>query len=236
MNANTDKVRAVESLMLEKFRTEPFQNLHLLQGRQPSLPEHGGTCSDKTLNFIHAAKRAGIDASLHTGFIGGEEIHRLARVQIDGEDFFADVGNGWPALRLYPTNREISYGCFGMNFRTEISAHRMAVFHRRNGTESLQLEIEFRPKPEAEILADIASRFRPGAVYPFSNSVRFSLVVDQRFLFLRGERLEIYGDGEFEVVEGIGAAQVPAILREHFRFDYERVLGLPPTRSTEKSG
>jgi arylamine N-acetyltransferase len=223
-------VDAVETVMLEKFRTEPFHNLYLLQEIEPPSLEHGGTCSDKTRSFVSAAREAGFDVALHSGYIGGLEIHRLARVHIEGRVFFADVGNGWPALRLYPADQEVSYRCFGMRFRTEIRGPRLTVFHHRNGTESHQVEIDLRPKPENEIRADIAARFRSGVAYPFSKSLRFALVVDDRFLFLRGDRLEIYGDEGFEAIEGIGEAEVPGVLREYFRFDIRRLKsgrGLP---------
>jgi len=212
-------VKAVEALMLEKFRTEPFHNLHLLYAEH-QLP--GGTCSDKTLSFLSAARQVGFDAALHSGFIGGKEIHRLARVRIDGRDFFADVGGGWPALMLYPADRPISYSCFGMNFRTEISASRLTVFHTRQGKETSQLEIEVHGRPESEIRADIARRFTSGVVYPFSSSVRFSMVVGDRFLFLRGDQLQIYRDDGVEIIHSIEPAEVPRVIRSYLASMFRR--------------
>jgi len=219
-----ESVQAVEALMLEHFRTEPFHNLHLIYGARLGSAIPGGTCSDKTLSFVAAALRAGFDTSLHSGFIGGREIHRLARVGIGGRQFFADVGNGWPALQLYPADREISFRCFGMGFRTEIAGGRLSVFHEKKGRESLQLEIDVRGRPESEIRADIEGRFCSGVVYPFSNSLRFSLVVGSRFLFLRGDRLEIYDDAGFECLEGINDARVPEVLHDHFCYDVRPLL------------
>lgn len=219
MSLEDRTIEAVEMLILNKFRTEPFHNLHLLCGKQMQVPVPGGTCSDKTLSFLRSAKQAGFDVSLHSGFIGGQEIHRLARVRVADRTFFADVGNGWPALRLYPADREVGFRCFGMGFRTELKGTRLAVFHERKGREVLQLEVEVRGKPEHEIQADIARRFSSGVVYPFSNSLRFSLIVGSRFLFLRGNRLEVYGDGSLDEVEGIEQADVPLILRQYFGYD-----------------
>lgn len=217
-------VHAVEALMLEHFQTEPFHNLHLIYGPQLESVIPGGTCSDKTLSFVAAGVRAGFDVSLHTAFIGGREIHRLARVHIGGRLFFADVGNGWPSLKLYPADREISFRCFGMGFRTEIADGRVSVLHERRGKERLQLEIEVRGRPESEIRAAIAERFRSGIEYPFSNSLRFSLVVGDRFLFLRGDRLEIYQDGSFECLEGIDDTRVLDVLHDHFGYDVRSTL------------
>ena len=221
----TALLRAVESLMLKKFRTEPFHNLHLIYGDQAQSSVPGGTCSDKTLSFLESAEREGFDVSLHSGFIGGREIHRLARVTIDGLDYFADVGNGWPALKLYPGHREVSYRFFGTGFRTVISGPTLAVFHEKSGKESLQLEIDMRGRPEPDIRADIEARFSSGVQYPFSNSLRFSLVVGTRFLFLRGDRLEMYGDEDFQVVEGIRKADVAEVIHRYFGHDVRRMVG-----------
>ena len=216
MSAKSVKsVTAVEALMLRHFREEPFHNLFMIYERQEGAVP-GGTCSDKTLSFVEDCRLAGFDVALHSGFIKGEEIHRLARLRIDGRDFFADVGNGWPSLHLYPADREVSYHCFGIGFRTEIRDGRVSVFYEKGGDEALQLEIDVRGRPESEIMEDIKNRFNSGMVYPFSDRLRFSRVVGDRFLFLRSDSLEIYSDNGFDVVEGIDEARVPAILKQYF--------------------
>jgi len=189
-------VRAVEELMLEKFRSEPFHNLCLLRGYPQPFPGSGGTCSDKALSFLTAVRGLGVEAHLHTAFIGGAEIHRLVRLSLCGRGYFADVGNGWPSARLYPADRETTYSCFGIGFRTVPQSDRISVFCRREETERHTMDIMLQPRPEAEILAEIASRFDSGIEYPFSRGVRFSRVVGERFLFLRDDQLEIYPEGE----------------------------------------
>lgn len=216
-------VRAVEALLMAKFRTEPFQNLTLIYGSS-YRPLPGGTCSDKTISFINAGRQAGFDVALHSGFIGGREIHRLARVRIHDEVYFADVGNGWPAVRLYPAHKEIMYHVFGMRFRTEIANNRIAVFHERQGREVFQVEFDICGRPESEIRAAIDARFTSGIHYPFSDSVRFSQIIGNRFLFLRGDRLEIYSDEGVECIDRIDDLSIPAVLQEYFRFDVQNYI------------
>ena len=69
--------------------------------------------------------------------------------------------------------------------------------------------------------AAIEARFTSGVEYPFSNSLRFSLIVRERFLFLRGDRLEIYSDNSFELLEEIEESEVPNVLHEYFGFDIQ---------------
>lgn len=224
-NRNTmDQIQAVEAVMLEKYKTEPFHNLYLLAGEDPLTSEYGGTCSDKTLSLIETLRRSGYSAALHSGYIGGEEIHRLAKVSIRNRHFFADAGNGWPAVKLYPLDVETEFTSFGMRFRTELRGRRMTIFHRRNGAESKQAEIDFDGRNESDIKADIERRFDTDIRYPFSNSVRFSLIVGKRFLFLRGERLEIYSENDLEVIEGIKWSRVPEVLRTYFGFDVHSII------------
>lgn len=195
MNATTvnkPTIRDAEALLLYHFRTEPFHNLHLLFNNGEPLDIPGGTCSDKTLSFLNDARKMRFDAYLHTAFIGGQEIHRLVRMHIDKQIYFADAGNGWPAIKLFPAHEPISFRCFGMSYRTEILNGRIAVYHEKEGKESLQMEIDPAPRPEEEILAEIAARYTSGIRYPFSDSMRFSMIRNEQFLFLRGDTLLIY--------------------------------------------
>lgn len=219
-------VRAIEALMLEKFEAEPFHNLRLLYGDEVAARVPGGTCSDKTLSFLAEARRRGFDVALHSARIDGVEKHRLARVHAADRVFFADVGDGWPALRLLPADREVAFRCFGIGFRTEVSGGRVSVYCDRRGCEALQLEIDVHGRPEREILDDINRRFSSGIEYPFSKSLRFSAVVGDRFLFLRGERLEVHGDGAFKEVHGIDRERVPSVLREYFGLDLDSAMAL----------
>lgn len=212
-------VSELEALILKHFREEPFHNLYLLYGKRPLTKNYGGTCSDKALSFIDAARAIGFDVKLHTGSIGGKEIHRLVRVLIGNRIFFADVGNGWPSLKLYPADEEISFSCFGMKYHTRIAENKISIFHTRNGKELLQLVIDIRPREETAIKKEIEKRFTSGIDYPFSNSLRFSLVVDDKFLFLRGDRLEIYSDDDFLEESGIELESLPRLLEE--KFDYK---------------
>lgn len=209
----------IEALILKLFQSEPFHNLYLLYNKIPFDNKYGGTCSDKTLSFVSEARSLGFNVALHSGYIRGKEIHRLARVTINEQDYFADIGNGWPSLKLYPANEEINFTCFGMQYRTTINDNWISVFHTRNGKEFLQLEIDSQACREQDILTSIAQRFNGEIIYPFSNSLRFSLVVNNQFLFIRGDRLEIYMDDDFFVFEGVTIDLLPEILKEHFFYD-----------------
>lgn len=223
---SSNSLFGVETLMLHSFRTEPFHNLSLMFDPALGATVPGGTCSDKTESFVKAAKQAGYMAKLHSAFIGGEEIHRLARVHVGDRAYFADVGNGWPSVRLYPADRPIEYRCFGMTFRTEVTTHTVSVYHDNKGRESMQMEIPVRGRSEAEIRKAIKMRFRSGFTYPFTNSLRFSAIVGKQFLFLRGEQFEIYSDEGLAESRSVASVEVPTIIHDYFGYDLSSSLGL----------
>jgi len=210
---------SLESLLLKQFQEEPFHNLYLLYGKNPLGGRYGGTCSDKTLSFIDIARSFGFNVALHTAYIGGKEIHRLVRVTIENRIFFADVGNGWPSVRLYPSDEEICFTCFGIKFRTELSENRILIYQIRNDYEFLQLEIDPVARHEKDIIDSIAKRFNSGIIYPFGNTLRFSLIVEDRFLFLRDDTLEIYENGSAIVIKKIKQENLCQILKEEFNFN-----------------
>jgi hypothetical protein len=218
MSPCTSEIASIEALLLKHYKKEPFHNLYLFYGKKPIPNKYGGTCSDKTLSFIDEARSLGFKVNLHSGYIDGKEVHRLARVQIGKRTYFADIGNGWPAIKLYPEDEEVLYSCFGMTFHTKISMNKISVFHTRNGREHLQLVIDTRPRCEKEIIKDINKRFTSGINYPFSNSIRFSLIVNNKFLFLRGECLEIYSSDDYMTLDGIKKDNLPSIIMDKFKF------------------
>jgi arylamine N-acetyltransferase len=220
-NSEMIALNKIESIILEQFQTVPFHNFNLLYGEnfRKNNALLGGTCSDKTLIFIETAKKLGFEVYLHSALIGGKDIHRLARVVINQKVFFADVGNGWPSLKLYPCDQEVSYQFFGMIFKTKIiDGQKIQVFHEKNGKEYLQLEINIQGKPESVILSDIENRFKSDLTYPFSNSLRLSLIVDHQFLFLRGNQLEIYTDSSFTRIEEIDPQDMCKIIFNYFGY------------------
>lgn len=211
-------IKAIEQLLYHHFCSIPFHNLHLLYGQPLHSAISGGTCSDKTLAFFADAQNLGANVFLHSANIGGKEIHRLIRLNINGRTFFADVGNGWPTLYLLPADKQISFECFGMEYRTKIIDDWVQVFHKKQEQEALQVEISTACKPEKVILAQIKSRYSPDIGYPFSRSLRFSLIVDNEFLFLRGNRLERYSKSGLSI-QNVKPQAIPETIEKEFGFD-----------------
>jgi len=214
-------VQLAEQILFDKFKQEPFHNLYLLNDMIPTTTVYGGTCSDKTLSYLEAAKAAGLNAHLHSARIGGQDIHRLVRLEIDNQRYFADVGNGWPSIKLFPAATSIKYECYGMHYRTEIKNGVITVYHFKKGVEKKQMEIDIAEKPETEIRQGIANRFSTNIIYPFSNQLRFSMIVEQQFLFIRDTQIEIYSSNGYDYVSKINTSDLQSILTKYFAYDIE---------------
>ncbi|WP_201540858.1 hypothetical protein [Psychrobacter sp. 1044] len=212
-------VHLAQQILLDKFKQEPFHNLYLLNNVHPATMAYGGTCSDKALSYLDATKAVGLDAYLHSARIGGKDIHRLVRLEIGNQRYFADIGNGWPSIQLIPAATPILYECYGMRFRTTIENDVITVYHRKRNVEKKQMEIDIAAKSETEIYHSIENRFSADIIYPFSSQLRFSMVVGKRFLFIRDTQLEIYSNSGYEEVLNISMNNLQDVIEEYFGYD-----------------
>ncbi|PKH64207.1 hypothetical protein CXF61_12675 [Psychrobacter sp. 4Dc] len=212
-------VHLAQQILLDKFKQEPFHNLYLLNNVHPATMAYGGTCSDKALSYLDATKAVGLDAYLHSARIGGKDIHRLVRLEIGNQRYFADIGNGWPSIQLIPAATPILYECYGMHFRTTIENDVITVYHRKRNVEKKQMEIDIAAKSETEIYHSIENRFSADIIYPFSSQLRFSMVVGKRFLFIRDTQLEIYSNSGYEEVLNISMNNLQDVIEEYFGYD-----------------
>ncbi|WP_298809872.1 hypothetical protein [uncultured Psychrobacter sp.] len=212
-------VHLAQQILLAKFKQEPFHNLYLLNNVHPATMAYGGTCSDKALSYLDATKAVGLDAYLHSARIGGQDIHRLVRLEINNQRYFADIGNGWPSIQLIPAATPILYECYGMRFRTTIENDVITVYHRKRNVEKKQMEIDIAAKSETEIYHSIENRFSADIIYPFSSQLRFSMVVGKRFLFIRDTQLEIYSNSGYEEELNISMNNLQDVIEEYFGYD-----------------
>jgi arylamine N-acetyltransferase len=224
MKTTEKSISIIEEIILDKFKSEPFHNLYMLFRKKPSSLKYGGTCSDKTLSVMHELNKNGIESKLHTSLFKDQEIHRLLSLNINGEIYFADVGNGWPSTKLFPKNHEIAYEFCGIEFRTKVMNTKIQIFQKRRNFERLTIEIPFRTKPQKEILVAIENRADANIEYPFLTELRFSQIVEDNFLFLRGQTLQIfYKNGSHSDVTGITPEKAFDVIEEYFNFDIKSI-------------
>lgn len=227
-------VEYVEKLLFEEFQKVPFHNLFFLNNIQSENPGLGGTCSDKVLHFQEVLKKNGIESFLHTAFINNQECHRMLMLDVDGVLYLADVGSGWPSWQLFPVSTPHSYKVFNMGFRTEVHVDHLLLFQKLELTEKCIEVIPFQRRKEEEIIRQIENRFSDVSIYPFKNSLRFSLIHKGIFYFLRGNNLFIYSRKNTSIHKNLSKSEVYYLVNDRFKFDlngleyYFPSLSLPP--------
>lgn len=186
-------MKLINKLLIENLKDVPFHNFRLILEREMPL-ELGGTCSDKTLFFQKKLKEKNIESILHSARIKGKEIHRLLKVKINNQDFFLDIGLGWPIIYPIPVDRNISYKFYGLEFKTEIH-NDLLVLCRKKGDEFVEnYRTIITDMDQPIILNQIENRFNNIDKYPFNNKLRFSKIVGDDFYFIRDDILE-YSEG-----------------------------------------
>lgn len=210
-------------IMEISFQNEPFHTLNLVFDPSSHHQVPGGTCSDKSLSFLRLARENGFDAYLHNAFIGGKDCHRLVRVELEGSVYFADVGNGWPAVIPYPAHESIQYTAFGISFRSEITSEFISVFSNTGNGEKLMVKIPVIAKTEKEILHDIVHRFSEGMEYPFSGKIRFSAISGDEFLFLKGSSFRKYSSTGEHTEESVPEGEWLDIIEANFGWKIREV-------------
>ncbi|TVV43624.1 arylamine N-acetyltransferase [Thalassolituus sp. C2-1] len=194
MSGYSSLVDKVHQLMLDEFRTVPFHNLFYLglcNAGGADSPT-GGTCSDKVLAFRDRLTAQRIKARLHSAFISGQNCHRVLVLDLDGERYFADVGNGWPSVRLFPAERDSSYLAYGIEFLSYRNGDWLDIYQRKEGRCSLSVRIPLALMDETQVEQQVQNRFDGSTAYPFKDGIRCAQVLGDTFVFLKRDRLRIF--------------------------------------------
>lgn len=215
-------INKAEQLLFSTFTDVPFHSLYFHYNKRPGSLDNGGTCSDKVLHAFELFKRNGFDVHLHSSFIDDVECHKMLRLEIEGLSYFADVGNAWPAVKLFPADEEIRYVSCGILFYTKLSGERIDIYQDIDGEIVNTVSIPRKSKSEREIEDDIKNRF--SGTFPFSGHIFFAQIVGDKFLFLRDAQLYIYSDCDSQIVSGITPEKIPDCLKSNFNFSVDEFL------------
>ena len=70
----------IEAIILEKFQSEPFQNLYFINEREPSTYTFGGTCTDKVLSMHEELTSRDYECSMHVSLVKDRPLHFVMRI------------------------------------------------------------------------------------------------------------------------------------------------------------
>lgn len=210
------KIKQIESLLIDQSKSVPFHNLFMLNQIDNKNLELGGTCSDKVLYFKEVLSKNNIKTRLHSSLINGIDCHRMLSVILCEQKYYIDIGSGWPMLKLIPENSPIKYEILGMYFKTEIMNSEINIYHKTRQEFKKTIVIPKKTKPEKEIMEAIDNRYVDTSIYPFHTSLRYSVLKEDAFYFLKKNKLRMFNS--YGIVEKkLSTQEIVIFLRNEFK-------------------
>lgn len=223
------RLNFVEQIIYELFKTEPFHNLY--QYYQLPFPKYGlrdgGTCSVKTLSGqrrLARLQRHHIHSQLHNGIVHFNNQscdHRLLKITLQDKIYFADIGNGWPSIKLFPADKIFKFHCYGIHFHSRPCNNCLKIYQTRNGKFFHSLTIPFLSPSKFFISKQINQHFHE--IRSLNKEIRFAQIIGNHFLTLRGDILHTYHKGKKQALD-LSGRPLADILHHNFRFDLENFL------------
>jgi len=178
----------LEAKMVHYLETYPFHNLFRLYLKQDmSAPKFGGTCSDRTLHFKenleNFCSQNSIDIKLHIASINGKRTHTILRILIEEKIYFCDIGMGYPITKLIPSNQNIHFKSYDIEFRTIIKENEIVVFineHKGEGEKEL-MSIDTREQLQEKVKNRIKNRLEDTKDVPLAKRLRYFFIYDGEF-------------------------------------------------------
>lgn len=177
--------QGLEELQRKHLYAVPFHNLALLESggrpyRVPSIVETaqsnatgvGGTCHLTTPAFAALLRCLGFQAALVAGTIRRRGDHIMARVRVEGQDFFVDVGNGHPYLHPLAIGQERRWSVHSWTFawRSDAAGHRL--IRLVGDQERLVYSVDPQPRAWKDFEQTIRAHHEHLGFGPFLSSLR----------------------------------------------------------------
>ena len=226
-----------ENVLLKLFKNEPFHNLY--QYYQLPIPYkrilyerilydkayNGGSCSVKTLSAQRCLQNhQGIIAKLHSSYVHfnkKKNRHSLLRIIIAGKHYFADVGNGWPAIKLFPAHQPTQFTSYGIKFFSKLFPDHLKIYQIRNKETQHNVTIPLNYIPESFVLREI-EKYSHKNIAP-NGELRFAQIINDKFIFLRDKQIHIYCKTGKEVINRYSYSH-EKILATVFHFNLQDFL------------
>ena len=179
----------------------PFHNLTLLAGRgapRPLPPIEqvvdgaiqglGGTCDLTNPPFQALLASLGFDAHLAAATVGQPGDHFVTTVNIDGERFVSDVGNGHPYLRPWSLDQPPQEQSFmGWTFRFDPQGEGGPTLSRlhSSGAVTRVYTLDPTPQPYAAFAGIVTSHYSERGFGPFLGALRAVRILPEGITTLR---------------------------------------------------
>ena len=196
---HTNILTSIEEDIESFLRQVPFHNLFYLYDIVIPPSHYGGTCTDRTKHFKQIIDEkytgCGITTAYHRACIGDKETHTILKITIGDRIYFADVGMGFPLMRLIPADTDLSYQAMGITFQSLIDGEYIVVKSNINpvtsnmDSEKMHVLMKFKINSEhsqAEIFSKMEKRFEHKEKIPFlQRGLRYMFICEDTFYMIK---------------------------------------------------
>jgi N-hydroxyarylamine O-acetyltransferase len=179
--------------------------------------------------FLALVTSLGFDADLAGASIASPYDHLIVRVQLNGQLWLCDVGNGQPYLEPFPTDAPLRFEHLGWHFETRPAAGGVEL--RRASPDQPEPRLVYRasvePRAWADFRASIDRHHHEPGFGPFLSGLRAVRMSRDELLTLRDTTLTRYraeGHERWEIAE----ADLVRVLRDRLE-----LAGLPVDEAVE---
>lgn len=183
--------KQIEKEIHKYLKKYPFHNLFILyKNGNIVAPEFGGTCSDRSMHFKvkleKKFKNSNIDFKLHRAYINDKDTHTIIRININNNIYFADVGMGFPMVKLFPASMGIKFESYGIKFESTVINNSLSVYYSDNeNTKKKLMHITLDMQSQKEVLDKITKRSEYLSNIPLSKDLQYLFIHDGKFYQFR---------------------------------------------------
>ncbi len=199
-------VAGLTELQSSHLMAVPFHNLQLLanDGRRHALPPleqvvdqaiagEGGNCDRTTPPFAALLSAVGFDAQLAAARVRHDGDHFVSLVQLDGQCFLCDVGNGQPYLQPWRLDGDVQRQTHcGWQFRFDPAAAGGPTLYRRltDGSWKTVYEVDPKPRLYRDFAPMVERHYSQPGFGPFLSGLRAVSIQAKQVLILRDKAYE----------------------------------------------
>jgi N-hydroxyarylamine O-acetyltransferase len=219
---------ALTALLSRTLARLPFQNICMLARprRAPTLAEirddmlsgRGGPCGHMNPFLAALLHELGYAVMLVAGSMQAPDCHIALIVEIEDEQLWADVGNGFPYLEPIPLDdpRPRCHPMLAHRLRP-LGADRWQVEHRRRGEDAWVRNYDFDLSPRSfdSFASMIESHYSQPGYGPFLLGLRVNHHTHERSIMIRDRILRV-ADADRDDSRPLDDLGLATTLREHF--------------------
>jgi N-hydroxyarylamine O-acetyltransferase len=224
VSAKPPSLAFLQTLVMAVYAQIPFQNLTMLtRERVPPTPAQiiddmlsgiGGLCNTMNPFFVALLHQLGFSVGFLRGSMAQPDCHIGIVVELSGESYWLDLGNGFPYLQPLPILHGSRAQFLGFEYQLQFDEGRFYLRQNILGHIGTKINQHFTVEPcHYQVFDDIRHRhYQEAGFGPFLTGIRVTRWQPEAGFLLRDNQITSFPGNTFEAQP----AQIMQWLRQHF--------------------